>query len=70
MSVESPCTKVCTIDRHSGFCLGCARTLAEIAAWLSMSEVERRRVMTELPERRIRLLTPAERAKDASATQA
>ena len=52
MAIVSPCTKVCTIDPRSGLCLGCARTLDEIARWTSFNETERDRIMTELPQRR------------------
>jgi hypothetical protein len=52
MPISSPCTKVCTIDPRSGLCLGCGRTLGEIAGWASMSETERRRIMADLPQRR------------------
>jgi len=50
----SPCIKVCTIEPATGLCVGCARTLAEIAAWSGLSEGERARIMTELPVRRRR----------------
>ena len=53
MAIASPCTKVCTIDPRSGLCLGCARTLDEIARWTSFSESERNRIMTELLRRRV-----------------
>ena len=33
----SPCTKLCRIDPASGWCLGCRRTLAEIADWAMLS---------------------------------
>jgi len=49
--IESPCTKVCTIDAASGLCVGCGRTLDEIAQWQSLAESERRRIMDELPAR-------------------
>ena len=52
MAIASPCTKVCTIDPRSRLCLGCGRTLDEIARWTSFSESERDRIMTELPRRR------------------
>jgi uncharacterized protein len=51
MSTASPCTKVCTIDPRSGLCLGCGRTLGEIAQWTSLDEGERGRIMAELPRR-------------------
>ncbi len=56
-AIESPCNRVCTIDRASGFCLGCGRTGAEIGAWVSLSPAERRAVMAELPARLARLET-------------
>jgi len=51
MAIASPCTKVCTIDPRSGLCRGCGRTLDEIGRWMSFSESERNRIMTELPRR-------------------
>jgi predicted Fe-S protein YdhL (DUF1289 family) len=39
------------MDPERGLCLGCARTLDEIARWGSMSDAERDRVLTELPAR-------------------
>jgi len=51
MAIVSPCTKVCTIDPRSGLCLGCGRTLDEIARWGSFGDAERSRIMAELPQR-------------------
>jgi hypothetical protein len=51
MMIESPCVKTCTLDAHSGLCLGCGRTIEEIARWTAMSAAERARVMDELPVR-------------------
>ena len=53
--MKSPCIKVCVMDPHRGICLGCARTLDEIAGWAVMTGVVRDRIMAELPERRHRL---------------
>jgi predicted Fe-S protein YdhL (DUF1289 family) len=50
-SMQTPCVKVCTIDARGGLCLGCGRTLDEIARWAGMSEAERARIMAELPAR-------------------
>lgn len=52
--METPCIKVCVIDRDSGLCMGCGRKLSEIAAWSRLSDAERRRIMAELPARRAR----------------
>jgi hypothetical protein len=51
----SPCIKVCTLDPASTTCLGCGRTLDEIARWGRASEPERRAILALLPERLARL---------------
>ena len=40
-AVASPCIQVCAVDAASGLCLGCRRTLAEIAGWSRLTEAER-----------------------------
>ena len=49
--VPSPCTQVCRMDEHSGWCEGCARTLDEIIAWPTLSDAEKTVVWAELPAR-------------------
>lgn len=51
-AIATPCVMVCTVDGASGLCLGCFRTLPEIAAWSRMSDAERTRIMGELDGRR------------------
>lgn len=51
-ALESPCNDVCRIDERSGLCLGCCRTLDEIARWSAMSDSHRRAVLDALPQRR------------------
>jgi hypothetical protein len=43
---------MCQINPERGTCLGCHRTLDEIARWIQMSDAERERVLAELPARR------------------
>jgi predicted Fe-S protein YdhL (DUF1289 family) len=50
-AISTPCVKVCVIDPQSALCVGCGRTLAEIAAWTAMSEAERAAVMAGLGSR-------------------
>ncbi|MFQ0813042.1 hypothetical protein AVM02_15260 [Brucella anthropi] len=50
-TIASPCILVCTIDPETGFCLGCARTLDEIARWSSMDADERSAVWALLADR-------------------
>lgn len=51
-AIATPCVKVCIVDPDSSLCLGCRRTLMEIAGWARLSEAERETVMTALPGRR------------------
>ena len=47
-TIETPCIKVCIVEHPSGLCLGCGRTLGEIANWTAFTDGERSRVMAEL----------------------
>jgi predicted Fe-S protein YdhL (DUF1289 family) len=58
MSIETPCTKICMIDPRSNLCLGCGRTLGEIARWHCMDDAERREVMAQLPARMAQAALP------------
>ena len=54
-AIATPCVKVCIVDPESSLCLGCHRTLPEIAGWARFSETERTALMAELPGRRDRI---------------
>ncbi|MGB8364221.1 MAG: DUF1289 domain-containing protein [Rhizomicrobium sp.] len=54
MPIQSPCNKICTIDSRGAYCIGCGRTLDEIARWASFSDEERAQIMRALAERRAR----------------
>jgi hypothetical protein len=56
--LKSPCIKVCQMDPARGVCIGCCRSLDEIARWGSMSDAERFEVIDQLQERRRRLNIP------------
>lgn len=51
-ALVSPCNKVCSIDRTTGWCLGCRRTAAEIGAWPGLDEAGKRALLAELARRR------------------
>lgn len=53
--VDSPCTKICTVHPVERICIGCYRTIEEIAAWSRMEPATRRAIMAELPARAPRL---------------
>jgi uncharacterized protein len=56
--LKSPCINVCQMDPQRGVCIGCCRTLDEIARWAQMSDAEREGAMAALAERRVRLNVP------------
>ena len=49
--ISTPCVKICVVDPVSALCVGCGRSVAEIAAWREMREPERVAVMARLGER-------------------
>ncbi|NCN85504.1 MAG: DUF1289 domain-containing protein [Sphingomonadales bacterium] len=49
--MKSPCNDICKIDRPSGLCIGCGRTLSEIGEWGSASDERRRAIFALLPAR-------------------
>lgn len=50
-SASTPCVQVCAVEGRSGLCIGCGRTLKEIASWGGLTEPERLKIMAELPAR-------------------
>lgn len=51
MAIPSPCNKVCSIDKESGLCFGCARSMDEIGRWSKMDDQERNAIMAEIDSR-------------------
>jgi len=60
---ESPCTKICTLD-SAGVCVGCLRTVPEIASWASMTGAEQWQLLAVLEERRTRRVPQPEVGPD------
>ncbi|MEZ5970886.1 MAG: DUF1289 domain-containing protein [Hyphomonadaceae bacterium] len=56
--ISTPCIKVCAVSGQTGQCVGCGRTLQEIARWGAMEEAERQAIMRDLPDR-LAARTPA-----------
>jgi uncharacterized protein len=48
----SPCVGVCSLDPAGRHCVGCFRSLDEIAAWSGYSREDRHRVIADLARRR------------------
>jgi predicted Fe-S protein YdhL (DUF1289 family) len=49
-AAASPCINVCQLDAQ-GLCVGCRRTLDEIAEWSSASEARRREILRNVAGR-------------------
>ncbi len=51
--VQSPCTNQCELDSNK-VCIGCGRTVAEIAAWGEADDTLRARIIEEVKKRKRR----------------
>ena len=49
-AVASPCINVCKME--AGLCVGCFRTLDEIACWANVGDEEKRRILAAVALRR------------------
>jgi predicted Fe-S protein YdhL (DUF1289 family) len=51
--VPSPCMSICEIDEQQGCCKGCYRSLDEIGAWGSLSDIDKRSVWVQIEARQL-----------------
>ncbi|MCL4188216.1 MAG: DUF1289 domain-containing protein [Rhodobacteraceae bacterium] len=51
-AIASPCIRVCVVHPAARICVGCHRTIDEIAAWGQLDPAARAAIMAELPGRR------------------
>lgn len=49
--VPSPCQSVCTMDASLGLCVGCLRSLAEIAEWSQATPERKRQIWLNIQTR-------------------
>ena len=61
--VDSPCVKVCSIDATTGWCLGCGRSMAEIASWSTLAPERRRAVLADLDGRKAKIVDREKRSR-------
>lgn len=50
--VPSPCVNVCRMDADSALCVGCFRTLDEIAKWSGAADSEKQAILATVEKRR------------------
>ena len=51
INLPSPCISICKLNKSTGFCDGCFRTINEISEWPSMTDVERMSLLETLRQR-------------------
>ena len=49
LQMITPCVGLCKMDQHA-ICIGCSRSLQEIAQWTIMTDQERQEIMDRLNE--------------------
>ena len=54
-AIATPCIKLCIVDGESGLCMGCFRSLPEVARWGRLDDGERAEIMAGLADRRVRI---------------
>lgn len=47
--MKTPCIRICEIK--NGYCIGCKRSISEIADWINLSDKDRDKIMLDLPLR-------------------
>lgn len=53
--VPSPCVRICVLEPATSVCIGCGRTIDEIASWAGLSDETRLAIIGMLDERMSRL---------------
>jgi predicted Fe-S protein YdhL (DUF1289 family) len=60
IGIASPCVSVCVMDKTTGLCMGCLRTLQEIGAWRVMTHDQKRATVAAC-EQRAKTISPRDR---------
>ena len=48
---DSPCIDICQMDSESGLCVGCGRTIEEIANWSNYTNEKKKDILKQLKSR-------------------
>jgi predicted Fe-S protein YdhL (DUF1289 family) len=49
--IKTPCKSICVLHPTLRLCLGCGRSLEEIARWVELTDTARAEIMAQLPAR-------------------
>ena len=47
-------SRICTIDKDNGLCLGCLRTINEISEWLYLDDKSKADILKKIKKRKIK----------------
>ena len=50
--IDSPCIDICTIDRDSGECIGCGRTVEDVRNWANFDNLKKKQILENLNVRK------------------
>tara|TARA_B100002052_G_C15645178_1_gene490235 strand:+ start:381 stop:572 length:192 start_codon:yes stop_codon:yes gene_type:complete len=50
--IKSPCKNICSIDKETGLCLGCYRTINEIALWIKLDDIKKKKIIFQTINRK------------------
>ena len=62
--ISTPCVQLCVVDPRAGLCIGCGRTLDEIANWSRYDEPQRAHIMRGLERRLAKARTRSARGRN------
>ncbi|WP_158814720.1 DUF1289 domain-containing protein [Methylocapsa sp. S129] len=66
---STPCIQVCVVDPRAALCIGCGRTLSEIAAWGGLDEPARLEIMAGLSARLVTMRSRKARGRKLEAQE-
>jgi predicted Fe-S protein YdhL (DUF1289 family) len=50
-AINTPCNRICVLHPTLRLCIGCGRSLDEIAHWIALTDAARAEIMAQLPAR-------------------
>ncbi len=65
MPLVSPCISVCVLDKTTGLCFGCYRSIDEVAQWRLLGPDAQLEVLNKLPARMARDDRPGQEERKA-----
>lgn len=54
-TLESPCIKICEMDKQTQLCKGCLRTINEIAVWGMIDACQKEMIFKEIEKRKLNI---------------